>query len=46
MRAPWVERTYTNLIYFNEADKCGHFAPWEQPELFAPEVRAAFRSLR
>jgi pimeloyl-ACP methyl ester carboxylesterase len=41
-----VERTYTNLIYFNEVDKGGHFAAWEQPELFASEVRAAFRSLR
>jgi pimeloyl-ACP methyl ester carboxylesterase len=47
-RAPrsWVERTYSNLIYFNEVDKGGHFAAWEQPELFAAEVRAAFRSLR
>jgi pimeloyl-ACP methyl ester carboxylesterase len=47
-RAPrsWVERTYPNLIYFNEVDKGGHFAAWEQPELFAAEVRAAFRSLR
>ena len=47
-RAPrtWVERTYSNLIYFNEVDKGGHFAAWEQPELFATEVRAAFRSLR
>src|SRR5262245_36191483 len=47
-RAPgsWVELTYPNLIYFNEVDKGGHFAAWEQPELFAAEVRAAFRSLR
>jgi pimeloyl-ACP methyl ester carboxylesterase len=47
-RAPqtWVEKTYTNLIYFNEVDKGGHFAAWEQPELFATEIRAAFRSLR
>jgi pimeloyl-ACP methyl ester carboxylesterase len=47
-RAPrtWVEKTYTNLIYFNEVDKGGHFAAWEQPELFAAEVRAASRSLR
>ena len=47
-RAPrnWVEKTYTNLIYFHEADKGGHFAAWEQPQLFAQEVRAAFRSLR
>jgi pimeloyl-ACP methyl ester carboxylesterase len=47
-RAPrsWVLRTYPNLIDFNEVDKGGHFAAWEQPELFAAEVRAAFRSLR
>ena len=47
-RAPrsWVERTYRNLIYFNEVDKGGHFAAWEQPELLAAEIRAAFRSLR
>jgi pimeloyl-ACP methyl ester carboxylesterase len=47
-RAPrsWVENTYPNLIYFNEVDKGGHFAAWEQPELFSAEVRAAFRSLR
>ena len=47
-RAPrtWVEKTYKNLIYFNEVDEGGHFAAWEQPELFATEVRAAFRSLR
>ena len=35
-----------NLIYFNEVDKGGHFAAWEQPRLFSEEVRAAFRSLR
>ena len=47
-RAPksWVERTYRNLIYFNEVDKGGHFAAWEQPELLSAELRAAFRSLR
>jgi pimeloyl-ACP methyl ester carboxylesterase len=47
-RAPrtWVEKTYTNLIYFHEAEKGGHFAAWEQPELFVAELRAAFRSLR
>jgi len=39
-------KTFTNLIYFNEVDKSGHFAVWEQPELFASEVRAAFRSIR
>ena len=42
----WAERAYTNLIYFNEVDKGGHFAAWEQPQLFAEELRAAFRSLR
>ena len=47
-RAPeaWARRAYRNLIYFNEVDKGGHFAAWEQPELFATELRAAFRSLR
>jgi pimeloyl-ACP methyl ester carboxylesterase len=47
-RAPrsWVAKSYPNLTYFNEADKGGHFAAWEQPELFATEIRAAFRSLR
>ena len=47
-RAPrsWAERSYHKLIYFNEVDKGGHFAAWEQPELFAAEIRAAFRSLR
>ena len=42
----WAERAYHKLIYFNEVDKGGHFAAWEQPELFASELRAAFRSLR
>src|SRR5262249_3622161 len=47
-RAPrsWAERAYPNLIYFNEVDRGGHFAAWEQPELFSAELRAAFRSLR
>jgi pimeloyl-ACP methyl ester carboxylesterase len=47
-RAPrgWVETSYPNLIYFNEVDKGGHFAAWEEPELFAAEMRAAFSSLR
>jgi pimeloyl-ACP methyl ester carboxylesterase len=47
-RAPrsWVESSYPNLIYFNEADKGGHFAAWEEPELFSAEMRAAFSSLR
>jgi pimeloyl-ACP methyl ester carboxylesterase len=42
----WAERAYPNLIYYNKADKGGHFAAWEQPDLFATEIRAAFRSLR
>jgi pimeloyl-ACP methyl ester carboxylesterase len=42
----WAERAYRNLIYYNRVDKGGHFAAWEQPELFASELRAAFRPLR
>ncbi|MEZ2128923.1 epoxide hydrolase family protein [Sinorhizobium sp. CB9] len=42
----WARRAYRNLIYFREADKGGHFAAWEQPELFSAELRAAFRPLR
>jgi pimeloyl-ACP methyl ester carboxylesterase len=42
----WAERAYPNLMYFNEVDKGGHFAAWEEPELFAAELRAAFTSLR
>jgi pimeloyl-ACP methyl ester carboxylesterase len=42
----WARRAYKNLIYFHEVDKGGHFAAWEQPELFSTELRAAFRSLR
>ena len=42
----WTERAYHNLIYFNEVDKGGHFAAWEQPQLFSEEVRAGFRPLR
>ncbi len=47
-RAPrsWAERSYHNLIYFNEVNKGGHFAAWEQPLLFADEIRAAFRLVR
>jgi len=47
-RAPrsWVEKGYPNLTYFNEAERGGHFAAWEEPELFATEMRAAFESLR
>jgi pimeloyl-ACP methyl ester carboxylesterase len=42
----WVEKSYPNLTYFHEAGEGGHFAAWEEPELFATEIRAAFRSLR
>jgi pimeloyl-ACP methyl ester carboxylesterase len=42
----WAERAYPKLIYYNKLDKGGHFAAWEQPELFVGELRAAFRSLR
>lgn len=42
----WTRRAYPNVIYFHEAAKGGHFAAWEEPQIFAEEVRAAFRSLR
>ena len=42
----WVENSYPNVSYFNEVDRGGHFAAWEEPELFSDEMRAAFRSLR
>jgi pimeloyl-ACP methyl ester carboxylesterase len=42
----WARRAYPSLIYFHQTDKGGHFAAWEQPELFASELRAAFRPLR
>jgi pimeloyl-ACP methyl ester carboxylesterase len=42
----WVEASYPNVSYFHEVDKGGHFAAWEEPELFSEEVRASFRSLR
>src|SRR4029453_7584598 len=42
----WAENSYPNLIYFNEADKGGHFAAWEEPKVFSNEVRAAFSPLR
>ncbi|GJE58438.1 hypothetical protein MPOCJGCO_0519 [Methylobacterium trifolii] len=47
-RAPrrWTERAYRSLVYFNKASKGGHFAAWEEPELFATELRAALRSFR
>jgi pimeloyl-ACP methyl ester carboxylesterase len=47
-RAPrsWVEHVYPSLVYFNEVDRGGHFAAWEEPELFSSELRAAFGSVR
>jgi pimeloyl-ACP methyl ester carboxylesterase len=42
----WAERAYPKLIYYNKLDKGGHFAAWEQPQLFSGEMRAAFKSLR
>jgi pimeloyl-ACP methyl ester carboxylesterase len=42
----WVEKAYPNVMYFNEVDRGGHFAAWEEPELFSQEIRAAFTSLR
>jgi pimeloyl-ACP methyl ester carboxylesterase len=47
-RAPrsWVEQLYSHVIYFNEADRGGHFAAWEEPQLFSEEIRAGFRPLR
>jgi pimeloyl-ACP methyl ester carboxylesterase len=47
-RAPrsWAEKLYPHLVYFHEADRGGHFAAWEEPQLFAEELRASFRPLR
>src|SRR5688572_17930766 len=42
----WVEKVYPNFTYFNEVDRGGHFAAWEEPQLFSEEIRAAFRTLR
>jgi len=42
----WTAKAYPNLIYYNRPEKGGHFAAWEQPDIFAREVRAAFTSLR
>jgi pimeloyl-ACP methyl ester carboxylesterase len=42
----WTERAYPNLIYYNQVDKGGHFAAWEQPQILAEELRAAFKSFR
>jgi pimeloyl-ACP methyl ester carboxylesterase len=42
----WTEQAYPNLVHFNEVDKGGHFAAWEEPQLYAAELRDGFRSLR
>jgi pimeloyl-ACP methyl ester carboxylesterase len=42
----WTERAYPKLIYYNKVDKGGHFAAWEQPQIFTAEIRASFKSLR
>ena len=42
----WAERAYPNLVHYNELDRGGHFAAWEQPQLLSEEVRATFRPLR
>src|SRR5262249_49903517 len=42
----WVEQAYPTLAYFNEVDRGGHFAAWEEPQLFSDELRAAFRTMR
>ena len=42
----WTERAYPRLIYYHKVARGGHFAAWEQPQLFAEEIRAAFKSLR
>jgi hypothetical protein len=45
-RRSWTERAYHKLIYYNQVDKGGHYAAWEQAQLFSEEVRAGFRPLR
>jgi hypothetical protein len=42
----WAEKAYPNLVYYNQHDRGGHFAAWEQPQLLSEDVRATFRSLR
>jgi len=42
----WAEKAYPKLVHFNEVDAGGHFAAWEQPEIYASELRTGFRSLR
>jgi pimeloyl-ACP methyl ester carboxylesterase len=46
MPRSWAERAYPKLIYYNKLDRGGHFAAWEQPQLFVQELRAGFRTLR
>jgi hypothetical protein len=46
MQRSWAERAYPKLIYYNKVDKGGHFAAWEQPQLYSEEVRAGLRPLR
>jgi pimeloyl-ACP methyl ester carboxylesterase len=45
-RRSWAQRAYPKLIHYNKLNKGGHFAAWEQPELFVTEVRESFKSLR
>lgn len=42
----WLSKAYPKLIYYNQASKGGHFAAWEEPEVFSEEIRAAFKTLR
>jgi pimeloyl-ACP methyl ester carboxylesterase len=42
----WAEKAYPKLVHYNQVEKGGHFAAWEQPEIFVNEVRAGFKSLR
>ena len=42
----WAQRAYPKLIHYNKVEKGGHFAAWEQPEIFSEELRAGFRTLR
>jgi pimeloyl-ACP methyl ester carboxylesterase len=42
----WTEQAYPKLFYYHQAPKGGHFAAWEQPQIFAEELRAAFKSVR
>ena len=42
----WAQRAYPKLIHYNKVEKGGHFAAWEQPQIFSEELRAGFRTLR